>query len=140
MQYFGRKRRSIVAIVKWMKGIEFVSGLLSKRPKKGAPHSEHSNALLATHRVAPTQNPDCTRIYAVGEYNRSTLPSNKELALRERFAEVRAMVYARKRDLEHISQDQLDFMAQKDTATGKKTMNAYLWYVCGQEYDAQHQG
>ena len=123
-----------------MKGIEFVSGLLSKRPKKGAPHSEHSNALLATHRVAPTTNPDCTRIYAVGEYNRSTLPSAKELSLRERFATVRAMVYARKRDLEFISQDQLDFLAQKDLATGKKTMNAYLWKVCGQIYDQEHQG
>ena len=123
-----------------MKGIEFVSGLLSKRPKKGAPHSEHSNALLATHRVAPTQNPDCTRIYAVGEYNRSTEPSTKELGLRERFTAVRAAVYARSRDLMKISQDQADFKAQKDQPGGKKTMNAYLWKVCGQEYDAAHQG
>ena len=129
-----------MAKVKWAKGIDYVSGLLSSRPKAGQLHSSHSNALLATHRVAPTQNPDCTRIYMVGEYNRSTLPSNKELAARERFADVRAMVYARKRDLEFISQDQIDFMAQKDTATGKKTMNAYLWKVCGDLYDAQHQG
>ena len=129
-----------MAKVKWAKGIDYVSGLLSSRPKAGQLHSSHSNALLATHRVAPTQNPDCTRIYMVGEYNRSTLPSNNELAARERFAEVRAMVYARKRDLEHISQDQIDFMAQKDLATGKKTMNAYLWLVCGAEYDQQHQG
>ena len=134
------KRRTIMAIVKWMKGIEFVSGLLSKRPKKGAPHSEHSNALLATHRVAPTSNPDCTRIYAVGEYSRSTQPSAKELALRERFTEVRAMVATRRKDLNKISQDQLDFIAQKDLATGKKTMTAYLWYVCGQEYDSAHNG
>ncbi|MBQ4394477.1 MAG: hypothetical protein II825_04190 [Paludibacteraceae bacterium] len=129
-----------MAKVKWAKGIDYVSGLLSSRPKAGQPHSSHSNALLATHRVAPTQNPDCTRIYMVGEYNRSTLPSNNELSARERFAAVRAMVYARKRDLEYISQDQLDFMAQKDTATGKKTMNAYLWKVCGDLYDAQHNG
>ena len=129
-----------MAVVKWMKGIEFVSGLLSKRPKKGAPHSEHSNALLATHRVAPTTNPDCTRIYAVGEYNRSTEPSAKELGLRERFTQVRAMVYARSRDLMKISQDQIDFKAQKDLPGGKKTMNAYLWLVCGREYDQEHQG
>ena len=129
-----------MAKVKWAKGIDYVSGLLSSRPKAGQLHSSHSNALLATHRKAPTQNPDCTRIYMVGEYNRSTLPSSNELSARERFAEVRAMVYARKRDLEHISQDQIDFMAQKDTATGKKTMNAYLWKVCGDLYDAQHQG
>ena len=129
-----------MAKVKWAKGIDYVSGLLSSRPKKGQMHSDHSNALLATHRVAPTTNPYCTRIYMVGEYNRSTLPSSNELAARERFAEARAMVYARKRDLEHISQDQIDFMAQKDTATGKKTMNAYLWKVCGDLYDAEHQG
>ena len=129
-----------MAIVKWMKGIEFVSGLLNKRPKKGALHSEHSNALLATHRVAPTQNPDCTRIYAVGAYNRSTEPSAKELGLRERFTAVRAAVYARSRDLMKISQDQADFKAQKDQPGGKKTMNAYLWKVCGQEHDTAHQG
>ena len=23
---------------------------------------------------------------------------------------------------------------------GKRTMKAYLWKVCGQEYDAEHQG
>ena len=131
-----------MAIVKWMKGIEFVSGLLSKRPKKGAPHSEHSNALLATHRVAPTSNPRCNRAYApVGTvYERSTQPSAKELAIRERFTEVRAMVATRRKDLNKISQDQLDFIAQKDTATGKKTMTAYLWKVCGAEYDAAHNG
>ncbi len=32
------------------------------------------------------------------------------------------------------------FLAQKDTAGGKKTMRAYLWKVCGAEYDQQHQG
>ena len=26
-------------------------------------------------------------------------------------------------------------LAQRDLANGKKTMNAYLWKVCGQEYD-----
>ncbi|MBP5759072.1 MAG: hypothetical protein J6W45_06680 [Bacteroidales bacterium] len=129
-----------MAKVQWAKGIDYVSGLLSSRPKKGQMHSGHSNALLATHRKAATTNPVCTRIYMVGEYNRSTLPSSNELSARERFAAVRAMVYARKRDLEFISQDQLDFMAQKDLATGKKTMNAYLWKVCGDLYDAEHNG
>ena len=100
----------------------------------------HQDALLATHRVAPTSNPVCTRIYMVGEYNRTTQPTAKELALRERFTEVRAMVATRRKDLNKISQDQLDFIAQKDLATGKKTMNAYLWKVCGQEYDAAHNG
>ena len=121
-------------------GIEYIQGAL-KKPKKVNGHS-HGSYLVMTHRTAPTQNPNCQRIYSFSSdrYDRSTLPTNKELAARERFAEVRAMVYARKRDLEHISQDQLDFMAQKDTATGKKTMNAYLWLVCGREYDQTHQG
>ncbi|MBO7456822.1 MAG: hypothetical protein J6T71_03240, partial [Paludibacteraceae bacterium] len=102
----------------------------------------HGSYLVMTHRTAPTQNPNCQRIYsfASDRYDRSTLPTNKELSARERFAAVRAMVYARKRDLEFISQDQLDFLAQKDLATGKKTMNAYLWKVCGDIYDAQQNG
>ena len=124
-----------MAEVKWMKGIEYVSGLLTKRPKKGAPHSSHSSALLATHRVAATQNPVCTRLYAVGEYNRSTAASANELAARERFTQVAAMVKARARDLSKITQDQIDFLAQRDNADGKKTMKAYLWLVCGEEYD-----
>ena len=71
---------------------------------------------------------------------RTSQPSAKELALRERFTEVRAMVATRRKDLNKISQDQLDFIAQKDLATGKRTMTAYLWLVCGQEYDSAHNG
>ena len=127
-----------MAYIKWAKGIEFVSGLLSKRPKAGDMHSDHTNALLATHRVAETTNPNCTRIYMVGEYNRSTQPSANEMAARNRFAAVRAAVKARKTNLTTLSTDQAAFIAQKDQAGGKKTWNAYLWYVCGQEYDAQH--
>jgi len=28
--------------------------------------------------------------------------------------------------------------AQKDLADGKKTLKAYYWYICGQEYDQEH--
>ena len=129
-----------MALIKWTKGIEFVSGLLSKRPKKGEMHSEHSSALLATHRVAETTNPNCTRIYMVGEYNRSTQPSTDELAKRERFAAVGRAVAARKKDLSKITQDQAAFIAQKDEPNGKKTMRAYLWKICGDAYDAEHNG
>ena len=129
-----------MAKVQWAKGIDFVSGLLSSRPKAGQPHSSHSNALLATHRVAPTQNPTCTRIYMVGEFLRSTQPTGDELKARERFAAVALMVKARRGDLSQISADQDAFLAQKDLAGGKKTMKAYLWKVCGQEYDATHNG
>ena len=126
--------------VTYSPGIQYVQGALAK-PKKMNGH-KHGDYLIGTHRVAATENPNCTRLYIrkADAYTRSTLPSSRELSARERFAAVRAMVYARKRDLEFISQDQLDFMAQKDLATGKKTMNAYLWKVCGDLYDAEHQG
>lgn len=127
-----------MAKVEWSTGIDSVSGALSK-PSKSGQHS-CTKMLLGTHRVAATQSDACTRLYLRKKVKRSTLPTNKELSVRERFAEVRAMVYARKRDLEYISQDQIDFMAQKDLATGKRTMNAYLWKVCGAIYDQQHQG
>ena len=70
---------------------------------------------------------------------RSTQPSTKELKARERFTAVAAMVRARKIDLSKIVTDQEAFLAQKDSATGAKTMRAYLWRVCGQEYDQAHQ-
>ena len=71
---------------------------------------------------------------------RTTQPSTKELKARERFAGVAAMVTARRADLTKIVADQQAFLAQKDTAGGAKTMRAYLWRVCGQEYDEQHNG
>jgi len=49
-------------------------------------------------------------------------------------------VKLRAKDLNKMTQDQEAFAAQRDTAGGKRTMRAYLWKVCGQEYDAAHQG
>ena len=125
-----------MAIVKWAKGIEFVSGLLSKRPKAGSLHSEHSSALLATHRVAETTNPNCTRIYLAGEYKRSTPVMAEELSRRVRFAAVSAAVAARAKDLSKISEDQVNFEAQR--ATGYKTMKSYLWSLEKAAYDQLH--
>ena len=129
-----------MAKVKWAEGIEYVSGLLTKRPKSGSMHSDHCSALLATHRVAATENPVCTRLYMVGPYKRSTPLSSNELDARARFKAVAAAVKVRKNDLNQITQDQINFAAQKDTAGGKKTMKAYLWKVCGDIYDAAHNG
>ena len=129
-----------MAKVKWAEGIEYVSGLLTKRPKAGSMHSDHCSALLATHRVAATENPVCTRLYMVGPYKRSTPLSSNELDARARFSAVAAAVKARKSDLNKITTDQQNFAAQKDQAGGKKTMKAYLWKVCGDEYDQAHQG
>ena len=129
-----------MAKVKWAEGIEYVSGLLTKRPKAGSMHSDHCSALLATHRVAATENPVCTRLYMVGPYKRSTTITSQELDARARFIAVAAAVKARKSDLNKITTDQQNFAAQKDTAGGKKTMRAYLWKVCGDAYDAEHNG
>ena len=69
---------------------------------------------------------------------RSTQPGSNELKARERFAAVAKAVRLRRGNLSLITQDQENFLAQKDTAGGKRTMRAYLWKVCGEEYDTQH--
>ena len=123
----------IMAKVEWSAGIDHVSGALSKPGKNG----QHSCAkmLLGTHRTAATQSSDCNRLYLRKKVKRTTPLKPKEVSIRQRFQAVRAMVAARKEDLTKVTQDQLDFLAQKDLANGKKTMNAYLWLVCGREYD-----
>ena len=127
-----------MAKVTYSAGIDHVSGALSK-PSKNGQHS-CAKMLLATHRVAATQSSDCNRLYLRRKVERSTPVSQKEIALRERFTAVRAAVKVRANSLEHISADQAAFLAQKDLANGKKTMNAYLWLVCGAEYDEAHNG
>jgi len=124
--------------VKYATGIDYVQGSLSKPTVKNG-HS-CGTYLIGTHREAPTANPNCTRLYVrnADTYERTSEPTAKELKARARFAAVRAMVAERADDLSHITQDQQDFIAQKDTAGGKKTMRAYLWMVCGAEYDAEH--
>ena len=47
--------------VSYSPGIEFVQGSLAK-PKKVDGHN-HGDYLIGTHRTAPTENPNCTRIY-----------------------------------------------------------------------------
>ena len=119
-------------------GIEYIQGSL-KKPKKVNGHN-HGNYVIATHRTADTENPNCQRLYVreADAYQRSTQPTPKETAIRTRFTAVRTAVAARKRDLEFIATDQQNFLAQKDLASGKKTMKAYLWKVCGDAYDAEH--
>ena len=129
-----------MAKVQWAPGIDYVSGLLSKRPKAGSLHSSHSSALLATHRTAATTSDTCTRIYMVGEYNRSTPVTADELAKRMRFAAVSAAVATRAKDLNKMTADQAAFIAQKDTPGGKKTMKSYLWSLELAAYDQAHQG
>ena len=63
-----------------------------------------------------------------------------EIKARRRFAAVSAMVRARSKDLMQINEDQTNFLAQRDTANGFKTMKAYLWAICGDAYDAEQNG
>ena len=125
-----------MAKVEWSSGIDHVSGALSK-PSKSGQHS-CTKMLLGTHRVAATQSKDCNRMYIRRKVERSTPVTQRELAARARFTAVKAAVKTRSEDLTKLAADQAAFLAQKDLAGGKKTMNAYYWYVCGQEYDAQH--
>ena len=122
-----------MAIVRWTPGIESVSGKLSGT-KKGDQHSCDS-FMLATHRVAATTNPDCNRLYLRNPIQRSTPLTEREIAQRERFAAVAAMVTERKMDLSKVTADQEAFLAQKDQPGGKKTMKSWYWDVCGKEYD-----
>ena len=127
-----------MAHVEWSAGIDSVSGALAK-PSKSGQHS-CDKMLLGTHRVAATTSDQCTRIYIRKKRKRSTPLTSKELDVRARFTAVAAAVKARKSDLNSITTDQQNFAAQKDTAGGKKTMKAYLWKVCGDEYDVAHNG
>jgi hypothetical protein len=121
-------------------GIEYIQGAL-KRPKKMNGHN-HGNYLVATHRIAPTENPDCQRLYTFDSdrYKRSTPVTTEETRIRNRFSAVAAAVSARAKDLMKISADQAAFAAQKDAPNGKKTMRAFLWKLEKEAYDAEHNG
>ena len=125
-----------MAKVEWSAGIDSVSGALSK-PSKSGQHS-CTKMLLGTHRVAATQSSDCNRLYLRKKTKRSTPVTENEMGARARFTTVRAAVKARSKNLSTISADQAAFEAQKNLADGKTTFNAYLWKVCGDEYDAAH--
>jgi hypothetical protein len=125
-----------MAKVNWSAGIDSVSGALAKPTKSG--HHNCEKMLLGTHRVAATTSDTCNRVYIRRKVQRSTTPKAKELAARSRFTEVAAAVRTRSKDLMQIAADQAAFLAQKDTAGGIKTMKAYYWHICGEEYDQQH--
>ena len=125
-----------MAKVNWSAGIDSVSGALAK-PSKSGQHS-CEKMLLGTHRVAATTSNDCNRVYIRRKVQRSTPVLADELRARARFTAVAEAVRLRSKDLMRINADQTAFLAQKDTAGGKKTMRAYLWKVEGDAYDAEH--
>ena len=125
-----------MAKVVYSNGIDYISGALNK-VKRGGQH-DHEKMLLATHRVAATESKHCNRIYLREKPQRRTSPGANELRARARFGAVAAMVKARSKNLSLMTSDQQAFIAQKDLADGKKTLRAYYWYICGQEYDQEH--
>ena len=128
-----------MAQVEWADAIKTVSGALTKINKK-SQHAGDQNMILATHRVAETTNPDCSRIYMRGlsSVTRSTPVLADELKRRSRFAAVSAAVAERAQDLSRVANDTAAFKAQKDQPNGKKTMKAYLWSLELATYDANH--
>ena len=130
-----------MAVVQYADAIKTVSGALTKINKK-SPHAGDQKMVLATHRVAETTNPDCSRIYLRGlsSVTRSTPYSTEERAKQLRFKSVAQAVATRRNDLSKMTQDQEAFKAQKDLPNGKKTMKAYLWSLELAIYDQAHQG
>ncbi len=77
-----------MAHVEWSAGIDSVSGALSK-PGKGSQHS-CEKMLLGTHRVAPTENNKCNRLYLRKKVKRTTPITADEAAARLRFTSPRS--------------------------------------------------
>ena len=130
---------SEMAKVEYADAIKTVSGALTKINKK-SPHAADQKMVLATHRVAPTTSPECSRLYIRGlsAVSRSTQPTSKELATRARFTAVAAAIKTRKADLMRVTEDEAAFMVQKNLAGGKQTLKAWYWMVEGQAYDQEH--
>ena len=115
-------------------GIATISGAMLK-PKKIDGHN-HGNYLVAVHRVAPTTNPNCQRIYSKrpDAYKRTTPVTSDETLARQRFGGICRAVNLRRKNLSTIAADTAAFNAQKET--GYKTLYQYLWHECADEYDA----
>ena len=124
--------------VKYATGIDYVQGSLAK-PTVKEGHT-CGTYLIGTHRTAATTNPNCTSLYVreADTYKRTSQPSSKELAARARFTAVSAAIKTRKADLMKVTEDEAAFMAQKNQPGGKKTLKAWYWMVCGNEYDQEH--
>ena len=124
--------------VKYATGIDYVQGSLAK-PTVKEGHT-CGTYLIGTHRTAATTNPNCTSLYVreADTYKRTSQPSSKELAARARFTAVSAAIKTRKADLMSVATDEEAFMAQKNLPGGKKTLKAWYWMVCGNEYDQEH--
>ena len=125
-----------MAKVEYADAIKTVSGALTKINKK-SPHAADQKMVLATHRVAATTNPNCSRLYLRGlsAVTRSTPVTADEQAQRARFAAIARAVAARGKDMAQTATDITAFNAQKDQPGGLKTLKAYRWNICATAYD-----
>ena len=125
-----------MAKVEYADAIKTVSGALTKINKK-SPHAADQKMVLATHRVAATTSPACSRLYLRGlsAVTRSTPVTADEQAQRARFAAIARAVAARGKDMAQTAQDIAAFNAQKDQPGGLKTLKAYRWNICATAYD-----
>ena len=121
-----------MAKVEYADAIKVVSGALTKINKK-SQHAADQKMVLATHRVAPTENTQCSNLYLRGlsSVTRSTPVSQTELARQLRFKTVSAAVAARAKNPTTLISDQAAFNAQ----TTYKTFKRYLWSVELAAYD-----
>ena len=84
------------------------------------------------------QSDSCNRIYLRDESNFVKSNSTNSVWARTRFEGIAALVDYRRKDLSLITQDQINFLAQRNNPGGKKTMKSYYWYICGLEWDSEH--
>ena len=119
-----------MAKVEYADAIKTVSGALTKINKK-SPHAADQKMVLATHRVAATTNPACSRLFLRGlsSVTRTTPYSADEKAAQTRFGNIAKAVALRRKNVEQMVSDQQAFQAQKDSPNGYKTIYSYLWHV-----------
>ncbi|MBP5658847.1 MAG: hypothetical protein J6W89_02390, partial [Paludibacteraceae bacterium] len=125
-----KHERQNMAKVEYADAIKTVSGALTKINKK-SPHAADQKMVLATHRVAATTNPACSRLFLRGlsSVTRTTPYSADEKAAQTRFGNIAKAVQLRRKNVEQMVQDQQAFQAQKDTPGGYKTIKQNLWHV-----------
>ena len=123
-----------MAKVEYADAIKTVSGALTKINKK-SQHAADQKMVLATHRVAATTNPACSRLYLRGlsAVSRTTPVTADEIAQRNRFSAIARAVNARRKNITTIAQDVAAFNAQKNEPNGYKTLRQYLWYQCAEQ-------
>ena len=119
-----------MAKVEYADAIKTVSGALTKINKK-SQHAADQKMVLATHRVAATTSPNCSRLYLRGlsAVTRSTPVTASEVAARNLFSQISKAVALRKKNVSQFTQDREAFLAQKDSPSGYKTFYSYLWHV-----------